>query len=206
MRPVYVRHGAPNEEAELMALSSLAVADERFIPSEVHTLHCRAEFDGHIPFRNALLLTSALAAFPRAEAIAYGALLGEGSGDKSKAFGRHLAKAWSVGEGRKVALLTPLAHLTKSRALGRGLSLPGGQHLWRTVSCYHGDQCGRCQACFRRGIAEYLVGLRSRPPALPRETKGVWQTLRNNRITRWPSLGLANIDVAYAYAKYRLHQ
>jgi hypothetical protein len=204
LKPVYVAHGAQNQGAEIKALGAIASLDPSFRPYTVHSVRCKAEFDGHIPYRNALLLVSALAAFPEAESITYGALLGEGSGDKSAAFARHLAAALSIGEGRQVRILRPLRHLTKARALRLGLSLPGSHTLTATTSCYSGTECGHCQACFRLGIALYLNGLRGEPPELPLETKGVRATLRTNQLRRWPALALANADVVHAYTKYRV--
>lgn len=209
LTPVYVCHGAENQSAEIHALKRIRNLDSRFQPTIItigHTLDI--EPDGHIAHRNALLLTAALAAFPDADSIAYGALLGEGSGDKSASFARHLAQALSVGEGRRIRVLRPLSRLTKAQALRRGLALPGAEGLTLTVSCYHGEDggCGRCQACFRLGIAHYLVGLRDDLPRLPTETKGVLATLRANKLTRWPELILANTDVVRAYGLYHLRK
>lgn len=205
LKPVYVRHGAKNERAELQALADIQLLDPRFQPTVVELgFMPKRDFDGHIAHRNALLLVAALAAFPQAESIAYGALLGEGSGDKSAAFARRLGKALSVGEGRRIRVLRPLARMTKARALRHGLSLPGSHTLTVTTSCYHGNDCGHCQACFRLGIAQYLNGLRDDLPGLPVETKGVRATLRANKLSRWPEIGLANVDVVRAYALHRM--
>jgi hypothetical protein len=202
-KPVYVVHGSGNQHAELGALDTLSKLDPRFGYELVKGNRLIAEPDGHIPYRNMLLLTNALAAYPQASAVAYGALLGEGSGDKSRRFVKRLERTYRASEGRRVRVLTPLSRLTKAQALRRGLDLPGGDHLATTISCYHGNGCGHCQACFRRGIAEYLCGLRSTPPELPTETKGVAATLRANKLTRWPSLALSNVDVLRAYVKAR---
>jgi 7-cyano-7-deazaguanine synthase in queuosine biosynthesis len=203
-QPVYVRHGAGNERAELKALVDLAKMDSRFRPRIVESVRCKARFDGHVFYRNMLLLTSALAAFPKADGVAFGALLGEGSADKSATFCRRLERVWQASEGRKVKVLRPLRHLTKAMALQRGMALPGGHALGATTSCYHGNRCGRCQACFRLGIARYLCGLELFPPELPTETLGIRATLRANKLTRWPAMALANADVARAYALHWL--
>lgn len=205
-KPVYVCHGAGNEVAEMRALRNLTRLDPRFKPEVVRATNVghRTLPDGHVPFRNLLLLTSALASFPAAEAVAFGALLGEGAGDKSRAFCRATERAWTTSEGRKIQLLRPLRHMTKSMALARGLALPGGDALSATTACYHGNDCGRCQACFRLGIAHYLCGLRRQPPELPTETLGVRATLAAAPIARWPALALANVDVVRAYGRHRL--
>lgn len=205
-KPVYVRHGAGNEDAEITALMDIRRRDSRFQPCVLKTIAPDIEFDGHIAHRNALLLVTALAAFPHAEAIAYGALLGEGSGDKSATFARHLAHALSVGEGRRIKVLRPLRHMTKATALRRGLKLDYHHTLDATTSCYHGNDCGVCQACFRLGIAHYLNGHRQAPPPLPIETYGIRAALRANNLRRWPSMALANLDVIRAYGRYRLRK
>jgi 7-cyano-7-deazaguanine synthase in queuosine biosynthesis len=203
-KPVYVRHGAENERAELQALQNIRSLDSTFQPAIVNLGFAPdIEPDGHIAHRNALLLTAALANFPRADAVAYGALLGEGSGDKSWSFARHLSQAWSVGEGRRIRILRPLKRMTKAQALRRGLALDRHHTLDATTSCYHGTNCGECQACFRLGIANYLCGFRARPPAPPKETKGVYATLRANKLRRWPALAAANLDVVRAYGQHQ---
>jgi hypothetical protein len=205
-KPVYVGHGNENERTEVQALSNISVLDPRFKPTILHSVRCKPRFDGHIGYRNLLLMTSALAAFPDAEAVAYGALLGEGSGDKSAAFARATERVWRRSEGRRVKVLRPLRHMTKSMALRRGMALPGGHALAATTSCYHGTRCGRCQACFRLGIARFLCGMDIAPPEFPTETLGVRATLRANPVSRWPVLAAANIDVVLAHARYQFAQ
>jgi 7-cyano-7-deazaguanine synthase in queuosine biosynthesis len=206
-KPVYVRHGAGNERAELQALADIQQMMPTFNPQVIELgFTPKVERDGHIAHRNALLLVAALAAYPEATGIAYGALLGEGSGDKSASFARHLTKALSVGEGRRVEILRPLRHMTKARALRAACEYPGGHTLVATTSCYHGTACGMCQACFRLGIANYLCGFRDEPPRLPNETKGVLATLRANKLRRWPALALANLDVVHAYGLHRMRK
>jgi hypothetical protein len=202
-KPVYVCHGAESQESELNALLDITRLDSRFQPCVLKLGFAPdVEYDGHIAHRNALLLSAALAAYPHAEGIAYGALRGEGSGDKSAAFARHLSRAYSVGEGRRIRVLRPLRHMTKAQVLRRGLDLPGSNTLEATVTCYHGTRCGLCQACFRLDIARYLCGLRAAPPPLPMETNGVLATLRANKLRRWPTMALANLDVVQAYGRY----
>lgn len=201
--PVYVRHGAEQEMAELNALHDIRSLDSRFDFSVINTEKLHIEPDGHIDYRNALLLTTALAAYPHADGVAFGALLGEGSGDKSAAFARHLAKAWSISAGRPISLLRPLRRYTKAQALRHGLSLDVHGTLAVTTSCYHGNDCGRCQPCFRLGIAKYLNGLRDAPPPFPTETKGIAATLRANKLRRWPVLAAAQTDVIRAYGVHR---
>jgi len=201
--PVYVAHGSQNEEYELQALEELSKNDPRFNATVIRTIKLMAQPDGHIYYRNALLLTTALASFPGATAVAFGALLGEGSGDKSSRFVKRLERAWQASEGRRVRLLTPLARMTKATALRKALALPGGDSLRHTVSCYAGKPtCGKCQACFRRGIAEYLNGV-GEMPQYPTETNGAWATLRAAHPTRWPALALANVDVLRAELRAR---
>jgi len=202
-KPVYVAHGAEQEVEEIKALANIRWRDSRFQPCVLRLGFAPdIERDGHIAHRNALLLTAALAAFPKADAVAYGALLGEGSGDKSSSFARHLAESLSIGEGRPIKVLRPLRHMTKAQALRKGIELDNCGTLDVTTSCYHGTACGRCQPCFRLGIAQYLNGLRSDLPALPTETKGVRATLRANSLSRWPALALANTDVIRAHGLY----
>jgi 7-cyano-7-deazaguanine synthase in queuosine biosynthesis len=204
-KPVYVCLGGEGQDAELQALADIRQMMPTFQPCIIKLgFTPEVEYDGHIAHRNALLLTAALAAFPHAEAVAYGALLGEGSGDKSATFARHLSRAYSAGEGRPIRVLRPLRYMTKAQAIRRACEYPGGHTLTATTSCYHGTACQMCQACFRLGIANYLCGFRAAPPPLPNETYGVWATLRANKLRRWPGMALANMDVVHAYARYHL--
>jgi 7-cyano-7-deazaguanine synthase in queuosine biosynthesis len=205
-KPVYVDHDSGNRGAELAALAKLAMFDKRFKPTILGSQRLTAQPDGHIPFRNAMLLTAAVTAFPESDAVAFGALLGEGSGDKSRAFAKALERTYTVSENRRVRVLRPLRHLTKAQALRRGLALTGGHNLCYTTSCYHGTSCGRCQACFRLGIARYLVKLDQEPPALPTETLGVWATIRSNQVRRIPTLAASNFDVVRAYSRHRVNR
>ena len=206
--PVYVVHDAPNEDNERAALRRLKRADPRFGYNLVGLPSLNAEPDGHIPFRNMLLATTVLHHYPHATAIAYGALLGEGSGDKSARFRRALENTWQLSENRRIRLLAPLARTTKARAWKAAAALPGAEHLNLTVSCYHQPNpgCGMCQGCFRRGIAAYLVGASDTLPDLPIETYGALATLRANPIRRWPALAAANLDVVEAFARHQLHR
>lgn len=206
LKAVYVAHGNENEKAELKALADLQALDPRFKPYCVRVPSLQPRLDGHIAYRNLLLLTTALAKFPEAESVTFGALLGEGSSDKSLAFCRATEKAWRLSEGRNVKLLRPLRHMTKAQALRKGMALPGGHALAATTSCYHGTHCGRCPACFRLGIARYLCGLDAVPPELPTETLGIRATLEATPVWRWPALALANVDVLRAYALARLRR
>lgn len=204
-QPVYVRHGAPQEAQELKALAQIRKVDEDFNPVIVRAADLKAEWDGHIFYRNMLLLTTALAHFPKADAVAYGALLGEATGDKSRAFRKSLEKTWRLSEGRRVRVLTPLGRMTKAQALRKAYNYDGAEALTLTVSCYTNqlNECGECQACFRRGVAEYLCDVRDTPPPFPVATDGVWANLKRTPVTRWPSLALANLDVVRAHLKHR---
>ena len=194
--PVYVLHGSRNEAQELVALDRLHRADPTFefvtVPGPL--LGPIARTDAHIPHRNALLILSALAFFPDATEVAYGALLGEGSKDKSAAFRRALTRLTERSE-KRVEVVAPLSRMTKASAVRKATALSGTDWIPLTVSCTNGTECGRCQACFRRSVALYLCGIISVAPEWPTETEGPWATVKANPPSRWPALALSNLDV-----------
>lgn len=191
-RPVYVKHGSEAQEAEGAALGELMHFYGDFRPLFVDGPPLTASYDGHVPHRNLLLIGTAAAA-TGARRIAYGALLGEATGDKSRLFRRSLSHALSVGEHRRITVEAPLARHTKAAALTAALrDYPELRDLLPVlVACNHGKDCGTCQGCYRRHLAEWQCGLTG-PPALPVETDGAWANLRRTPPYRWPSLAAAN--------------
>lgn len=205
--PVYVEHGSGNAAREVVQLQKLAAYHEGDVQPFVYKRILAADLrrhvlaDGHIAHRNAYLILSAAVALPAATEVAYGALRGEGSADKSPAFVRAMTRLLTASEGRPVTVAAPLLHMTKGQALAHARTLDGFGALEVTWSCYHDgpEPCGRCQACYRRHLAEWAAGLRTDPPPrLPTETFGPWATLRRTPLRRWPSLAAANTTAVRA--------
>ena len=154
-----LQEGNPYAQQELDAIGRLV----RRIPS----LRVQAvggspqppvESDGHVQHRNLSLIVTAA---QYSDVIMIGALRGETSPDKSRSFMRAAEVALSKSERRQVHVLAPLKGLTKTQALRRHIKRwPQDQPvLMQTYSCYRGDECGECQACFRRWVALYLNGV-----------------------------------------------
>lgn len=206
MTPVYVLHNAPAEAREIDALEALTREDHRFYPHIIAGLNMYSDpKDAHVRYRNMLLMTTVAHTFTDAGAIAYGALLGEGTGDKSWAFRRALEKTWRASERDAPRILAPLRRWTKAGALRQVLDHPKVDTLRLTVSCYDPDgPCGECQPCFRRGVAHYLVGWRTAMPPPPRRTHGVAHAIRNVPLSHLPSMALSNIDPIHGWIKERL--
>lgn len=110
----------------------------------------------YVPFRNAHLLAAATswAEVLGARAIAVGAVWEDSSGypDCRPEFYRAFEAA--VREGTRpdtrIAVLTPVIHLTKAEIVRRGLAL--GVPFELTWSCYQAEQraCGACESCLLR--------------------------------------------------------
>jgi 7-cyano-7-deazaguanine synthase len=112
----------------------------------------------YVPARNTILLALALAFAEVLEAqhLFFGANAVDYSGypdcrpEYARAFETlaNLATRAAV-EGRRLALHTPIIHLTKAEIIRRGAAL--GVDYALTVSCYQpradGAACGRCDAC-----------------------------------------------------------
>lgn len=198
-QPVYVRYGSEAEDSELRALRWLSELVAGFNPIVVDGPVLGAQADGHVAHRNLALLTTT-AATTGASRLAYGALLGEGSPDKSVRFRVAASLALSASEHRRIRVVAPLGRYTKTGALVMALRrFPDLRPLLPVlVACYHGRACGACQGCYRRALAEWAAGLRSAPPPRPTETFGPIATLRGNSPLRWPSLAVANWHSARA--------
>lgn len=210
--PVYVRHSSRNELREVLALGALADHDPNFTPMFVRCpeIGMDAAFDGHVRHRN-LLLLAMVAQLHDCDEVAYGAVRGEASADKSPQFVRAFDRALRISEGTR--LVAPIAHLTKGQAVAELVwSTPSVDRmrvieaLELTRSCYSADsgECGVCQACYRRALAFWQAGIVPDPPAsLPTETDGAWANLRRTPLRRWPDLVRANVPAVRAWLASR---
>ena len=116
----------------------------------------------YVPFRNAHLLSVGVswAEVLGAEVLFIGAVEEDSSGypDCTAEFFRRFGAAVDVGTRpeTRIAIQTPLIHLTKADIVKRGIAL--GAPLQLTWSCYQGDEvaCGVCESCRLRlrGFAE----------------------------------------------------
>lgn len=169
--------------------------------------------DAFIPFRNPLFFMVAAAMFPEADRLYLGALRGESSRDKSRAFFRRMSGLVSYTAGRRIAIAAPFHHWTKTRLVAEYVKRwPDDIDLLRlTTSCYHaapGDTgCGQCMACFRRWVAMTLNGIDEpyhHPPAqwdqvqttawpqwwryLCRAVPSEWLPIAHNNFLAWQAL------------------
>lgn len=220
--PVYIDHGQRNVGPEHRALAALAIYHKvtegeqypelRGMPwftpvvLRMPSLAGLIEADAHIPHRNLAFLLFVCQSFAHnqdaVESIAYGALRGEASSDKSPAFIRAAAKALTESEGKRVLVEAPLLHTTKPAALRMVARLHPEwlPALALTRSCYGPTvvPCGVCQACFRRELAYWYAGLISLPPGLPTQTAGPMANLKRTPWQRWPALLHANLPALRA--------
>jgi 7-cyano-7-deazaguanine synthase len=110
----------------------------------------------YVPFRNAHLLAIGVswAEVLGARALFIGAVEEDSSGypDCREEFYRAFQAAVDAGTRpeTRIAIRTPLIHLTKGDIVRRGRELGAPLHL--TWSCYTGEElaCGRCESCLLR--------------------------------------------------------
>lgn len=110
----------------------------------------------YVPFRNAHLLAAGVswAEVLGADAVHLGAVEEDSSGypDCRESFLRAFEKAVAEGTrpGTRIAIVTPLLHLSKGEIVRRGLEL--GAPLESTWSCYQEERlaCGSCESCVLR--------------------------------------------------------
>ncbi len=156
--PVYVKWGAPYEEAELHALTRLSHVTPGFSPVIIdgpRVGHLAAP-DGHVPHRNLLLLSTVAAHGYRGLYLA--AVAGETSRDKTTDYMRLLENLLTYSECTPVFVKMPFHAHSKSNIVKFYLSAElDPYHLQLTTSCYRAQPeqlpCGACIACLRRYVA-----------------------------------------------------
>jgi 7-cyano-7-deazaguanine synthase in queuosine biosynthesis len=171
--------------------------------------------DGHIPYRNLLLVTAVAVAYPHRHPIILGALCGEVSRDKSPRFLQTATGLLRYLEPTEQAVVAPARHLTKSGLVARFLqSRPGVRRvvaMLATRSCYsahHDRHCGECQACFRRWVAlvnndlptdDFATDPRRHPAA--RDARIWWRGLRQADPLCLPDILRNNLEAYRALRK-----
>jgi len=186
--------------------------------------------NSHVPLRNLqfLLQSSYIKTSMDDLVINLGALKGEGSRDKTKKFRRRtewlLNTLWSdeaLGlSSKRVEVRFPFKHLTKTGLVKKFIEQFGDEEFDKirqlAISCYSGSAqaCGRCNACFRRWVAEvnnisvpraslyyedipYYFGIKQKRQ---KESEGElsWLFRRDFWRTFW-----ANVDAMQAFSKYQ---
>ena len=140
---------------DLAAVGGSALTDRRVVVPEAPTQGIPVTY---VPARNTILLSLALAwaEVLGAQDIYFGANAVDYSGypdcrpEYMRAFENlaNLATRAAV-EGHRLALHTPIIHLSKAEIVRRGMALGVDYRL--TVSCYQSTEdglaCGRCDAC-----------------------------------------------------------
>jgi 7-cyano-7-deazaguanine synthase len=193
-QPLYLRLGHAYEREEIASINGLEQQVSSLCVLRRSHLNLTGLYqqDGHVPVRN-LLLASVAVAETGASTVYLGALRGESSPDKSAQFFRAASHALSVSEGRPITLAAPFHHLTKTGLVAAYLRrYPNETHLLGyTRSCYTSSAlpCGQCMACFRRWVAMSLNGIHENYANPPWR----WQTVQSsNRAEWWNYLRKAN--------------
>jgi 7-cyano-7-deazaguanine synthase len=148
----FVDYGQPARHAERR--SAKRMADSLGLP--IHDLGVSGvsvPTEGEIPFRNALLITATLAAFPGAQVILVGFHAGTGYRDCSSGFVELMQGLADFHTQGRVRISAPF--LTSSKgdviAVAQSLSLD----LSLCHSCERADDpCGECRSCLDR--AEFV--------------------------------------------------
>ena len=147
-----IEHKYAKKEIETMTSLSL--------PFDIHSsLSLKEQWieheSGFIPQRNPLLISLAQAIYD-ADEIALCAVAGELSADKHSRFFTLMSNLLSYTANKPVRVFSPFQKNTKSQIVKKYLELGNSlEPLLNTRSCYSPDidNCGQCQACFRRWVA-----------------------------------------------------
>jgi 7-cyano-7-deazaguanine synthase in queuosine biosynthesis len=76
--------------------------------------------------------------------------------DKSKKFYKFCTKLFSKEYARKINLISPFENKTKAEILSlwkNKFLKEFGISPYNTSTCYYGNECGRCNSCFKRSLA-----------------------------------------------------
>jgi len=129
----------------------------------------------YVPFRNAILLSAAVAWAETIEAdrVYIGAVEEDGSGypDCLEIFFRSYQRVINAGIKRndEIQIMTPVINLTKAEIIETGMSLKAPLEL--SWSCYRNNEaaCGKCDSCVLRLKAFKQAGFEDPLPYLKEE-------------------------------------
>ena len=210
---VYVRIGAPYEERELESIGRRGLLPGLRVVRASQYARPATDPNGRVRLRNLLFAVTA-AAETGADAVVLGALAGETSPDKSRAFARAASRAMTLAEHRRIRLLMPMRGWTKRAAVARYLDRfgkYGKRDLTVCPSCYEADLpayaagCGRCTSCLRRWVAMSLNGIHETylTPPWQRDLKaegarGLLRYLWRTPPRDWPGVAVNNLELLRA--------
>ena len=210
---VYVRYGHKYEQKELDTIGALQdiEPDLRVTILVGPRIGSMEEPDGHVPHRNLLLVSTAVAMLDP-EIVYLGALRGEASRDKSHRFLRKATRLLSFSE-KPVKVLSPSKRFTKTSLVAKfKKQFPEKiERLSMTRSCYADTDlpCGQCVACYKRWVAMTNNGIdepyqispafgveRSLPALLPY----MWRM----PIREWPAVIQNTLDAVRAMRRSKV--
>lgn len=163
---VWVDYGQKNARQEQQAVESLCqrhliVLRKIYIPlafegvkstllknvEGVHTVR-----SAEVPNRNAVLLSVAASHCTEPTVLLVAAhKTGSGYADATRQFYTRASKLMSWSTDGKVTVEAPFIKLTKKQLVKKAWDLALTSHdIMSTVSCYEGNECGKCPACKAR--------------------------------------------------------
>lgn len=113
----------------------------------------------HIPYRNLFFMLASAAKY--ADIIYICGLKDDNVGDKTEEIFNLMSSVMSKAEGKNILIESPFWQMTKLEVCQWFAENHDKMLLLNTYSCYSGnqDECGRCNACFRKRTALYGVGI-----------------------------------------------
>lgn len=211
--PVYVRYGHKYQERELDTIAALQriEPDLQMTMLDGPRIGSLERDDGHIPHRNLLLVTTAVAMMNPA-VVYLGALRGEASRDKSYRFLRRTTRLLSLCE-EPVKVLSPSKRYTKTQLVARFIKRFPEQveQLSVTRSCYADTAlpCGRCVACFKRWVAMANNGMEETYQVCPgfgveRSVGALLPYMLRMPLREWPAVLQNTVDAVRAMRRSKV--
>ncbi|HEY7475873.1 MAG TPA: 7-cyano-7-deazaguanine synthase [Vicinamibacterales bacterium] len=181
--PIHVRTGLSWESAEAEAIARLLSSPPlagRIEPLITLTVEMRDVYpsshwavvgrppaydtpdeDVYLEGRNIILISKAAVVCARlgVDRLALGPLAGNPFPDATPEFFAAMSRAMSVGLGRRLDIVAPLAELHKEDVVRMGVEL--GVPIELTLSCMNpsdGRPCGQCSKCRERDVALRIAG------------------------------------------------
>lgn len=210
---VYVRYGHKYQNRELDTIAALQEfePDLRVTLIDGPRIGALEQADGHIPHRNLLLVTTAVASL-NPEIVYLGALRGEASLDKSYRFLRRTSRLLSFSE-QPVKVRSPSKRYTKTQLVAKFIKTYPDKvdRLAVTRSCYADTTmpCGRCVACYKRWVAMTNNGIEEAYQTSPafgveRSLPALLPYLWRMPLREWPAVIQNTLDAVRAMRKSKV--
>jgi 7-cyano-7-deazaguanine synthase len=160
---LFVNYGQKYAEQERKTTLEIATEASRAFKHAVielkeMDLDCGKMYDGFVPNRN-LTLCSLAATTLGADVIYLSGVADDNAVDKNETANNEMSALISKYCDKEVSVQSPLLTMTKGEAVAWFKKSFDGNILLMAYSCYNGEPCYDCEACYRRWVALVSNGI-----------------------------------------------